>query len=122
MECYVCLEETCYSLSPCKCKNLYVHPHCFDKVVAHFTECGICKEPFYHPSIECKFEREEDPEDEEPKYPEFFKVIAKLLLSYVIMYIIISYLVYQEILFNGFIIFITTAVYLLCIIIFGNKI
>ena len=45
-ECYVCLDE-CYSLSPCKCENLYLHLECYTKLIAYNNyECKVCKAPY----------------------------------------------------------------------------
>lgn len=51
-ECYVCT-DTSYTLSPCKCKNLYLHQDCYDKLLAYNNKhCGVCLEPFPFPEVE----------------------------------------------------------------------
>tara|TARA_A100001015_G_C14950938_1_gene696723 strand:- start:585 stop:1049 length:465 start_codon:yes stop_codon:yes gene_type:complete len=52
MECYVCTEPA-FTLSPCKCKNLYLHEDCYAKLLAYDNKrCGVCLEPFPLPDIE----------------------------------------------------------------------
>lgn len=51
-ECYVCT-EIAYTLSPCKCKNLYLHDDCYGKLLAYDNKhCGVCLEPFPLPDLE----------------------------------------------------------------------
>ena len=46
MECYVCT-EVAYTLSPCKCKNLYLHQKCYEKLLAYENyKCNVCLTPF----------------------------------------------------------------------------
>lgn len=120
MECYVCLEENCYTLSPCKCTNLSVHPHCYAEVVANFKECGVCREPF------CLDLGELEPKDSEdlPEASYFicFRMALKLIGLYITLYLVVSYFIGQNIVLNGFNIFITTVIYVLCMLFFGNKI
>ena len=42
-QCYICYEE-CNNLSPCNCKNLYVHNKCIKKSVESLNkyDCTIC--------------------------------------------------------------------------------
>jgi len=52
MECYVCTEPA-YSLSPCACKNLYLHEDCYAKLLLYNnTRCGICLQDYPLPDIE----------------------------------------------------------------------
>ena len=45
-ECYVCY-DTCYSLSPCKCTNLYLCNICYAKLIIYNnTKCTICSSPY----------------------------------------------------------------------------
>ena len=47
MECYVCLEDGCQTLSPCKCTNLYLHEACYYELIAYdHTQCKVCKSNF----------------------------------------------------------------------------
>lgn len=51
-ECYVCT-DIAYTLSPCKCKNLYLHDDCYGKLLAYDNKhCGVCLEPFPLPDLE----------------------------------------------------------------------
>ena len=51
-ECYVCTEMA-YTLSPCKCTNLFLHENCYAKLLAYDnTKCGVCTEPFPLPKID----------------------------------------------------------------------
>lgn len=51
-ECYVCTDIS-YTLSPCKCKNLYLHQDCYAKLLAYNNkQCGVCLEPFPLPDLE----------------------------------------------------------------------
>tara|TARA_Y100000817_G_scaffold283961_1_gene250220 strand:+ start:683 stop:1129 length:447 start_codon:yes stop_codon:yes gene_type:complete len=52
MECYVCTEPA-FSLSPCACKNLYLHEDCYAKLLAYDNKrCGICLQDYPLPDIE----------------------------------------------------------------------
>ena len=52
MECYVCTEPA-FTLSPCKCKNLYLHDDCYAKLLAYDNKrCGICLQDYPLPDIE----------------------------------------------------------------------
>lgn len=121
MECYVCLEENCYTLSPCKCTNLYVHPHCYIQVVQNFKECGICKEPFYDQFIKYEFQ-EEGEEEEEPNYPDCLKTYMKISVSYILIYLAISFSYDQQLTLTGLKIFLATIAFFICMIIFGKHI
>lgn len=47
MECYVCLEDGCQTLSPCKCTNLYLHEACYYELIEYnHTQCKVCKTDF----------------------------------------------------------------------------
>lgn len=51
-ECYVCT-DIAYTLSPCKCKNLFLHEDCYAKLLAYDNiKCGVCTEPFPLPRID----------------------------------------------------------------------
>jgi len=45
-ECYICTDE-CYTLSPCKCKNAYLHQECYTRLIAYeHKQCSICLADF----------------------------------------------------------------------------
>lgn len=49
-ECYVCCEE-CYTLSPCKCTNAYLHSECYYKLLEYKqTQCTMCLSSFPIPN------------------------------------------------------------------------
>lgn len=51
-ECYVCTEMA-YTLSPCNCKNLFLHEDCYAKLLAYDNiKCGVCTKPFPLPHID----------------------------------------------------------------------
>tara|TARA_B100000676_G_C18085535_1_gene854704 strand:- start:3976 stop:4425 length:450 start_codon:yes stop_codon:yes gene_type:complete len=53
-ECYVCTEMA-YTLSPCKCKNLFLHDDCYAKLLAYDNkQCGVCLEDFPLPDLEAQ--------------------------------------------------------------------
>lgn len=44
-DCYICLEPCC-ERSPCKCKHLYVHRACLDRMARKgFRRCPVCLTP-----------------------------------------------------------------------------
>ena len=125
MECYVCLEENCYTLSPCKCTNLYVHPHCYVQVALNFKQCGICKEPFYTNFVEIEEEQElegSDEDNENLSCAHYCKTVAKLIISFFLTYASVSYCFYQQLTCNAFTVFFSLLMYFILITIFGKHI
>ena len=45
-ECYVCT-DACDTLSPCKCKNLFLHENCYAMLLLYENKkCGVCLEDY----------------------------------------------------------------------------
>ena len=69
-DCYVCMEP-CFTLSPCKCTNLFLHEHCYYHLLEYkHYECTVCKENYPHVNIyseDTDTYSEEEEDDEEPK-------------------------------------------------------
>ena len=67
-ECYVCT-DACDTLSPCKCKNLFLHENCYAMLLLYENKkCGVCLEDY--PLVDMKpittIVQEEEEEEIEP--------------------------------------------------------
>lgn len=67
-ECYVCT-DACDTLSPCKCKNLFLHENCYAMLLLYDNKnCGVCLENY--PLVDIKpittIVQEEEEEEIEP--------------------------------------------------------
>lgn len=65
-ECYVCY-DACYSLSPCKCTDLYLCDNCYAKLILYNnTKCTVCSAPYppSHLNLVSGAEDENEEEDE----------------------------------------------------------
>ena len=67
-ECYVCT-DACDTLSPCKCKNLFLHENCYAMLLLYENKkCGVCLEDY--PLVDIKpittIVQEEEEEEIEP--------------------------------------------------------
>ena len=66
MECYICTEPA-FTLSPCKCTNLYIHDHCYATLIAYnHTKCSICLEEYPIKDTTKDIESMDEEEDDEP--------------------------------------------------------
>ena len=107
-ECYVCT-DACDTLSPCKCKNLFLHENCYAMLLLYENKkCGVCLEDY--PLVDIKpittIVQEEEEEEIEPNplwifcpimmRPQPFKLkaiymgldtIIGLLLIFMVLYI-----------------------------------
>jgi hypothetical protein len=64
-DCYICMEE-CYTLSPCKCVNMYLHEDCYAKLLAYDNDsCKICNEPYPDKPSDIFIDLEDDESEED---------------------------------------------------------
>ena len=64
-ECYVCY-DACYSLSPCKCTDLYLCNNCYAKLILYNnTKCTVCSAPYPPSHLKVVADVEEEMENEE---------------------------------------------------------
>ena len=64
-DCYVCMEE-CYTLSPCKCVNMYLHEDCYATLLAYNNHsCKICNETYPDKPIDIAIDLHDDESDED---------------------------------------------------------
>ena len=58
-ECYICIEENA-KLSPCNCKNMYIHDECLLELISktNSSECKVCKEEFKNVNVTVKVKRQ----------------------------------------------------------------
>lgn len=58
-ECYICIEEDA-NLSPCNCKNMYIHDECLLELISktNSSKCKVCKEEFKNVNVTVKVKRQ----------------------------------------------------------------
>ena len=58
-ECYICIEEDA-NLSPCNCKNMYIHDECLLELISktNSSKCKVCKEEFKNVDVTVKVKRQ----------------------------------------------------------------
>tara|TARA_B100001778_G_C18546767_1_gene611024 strand:+ start:323 stop:772 length:450 start_codon:yes stop_codon:yes gene_type:complete len=58
-ECYICIEGDA-KLSPCNCKNMYIHDECLLELISktNSSECKVCKEEFKNVNVTVKVKRQ----------------------------------------------------------------
>ena len=80
MECYVCTEPA-FTLSPCKCKNLYLHEDCYAKLLAYDNKrCGVCLQDYPLPDLESPtvyIEKEDEERDELIRHNMFIPILLR---------------------------------------------
>lgn len=80
MECYVCTEPA-FTLSPCKCKNLYLHENCYAKLLAYNNKrCGVCLQDYPLPDLESPavyIEKEDEERDELIRHNMFIPILLR---------------------------------------------
>lgn len=58
-ECYICIEGDA-KLSPCNCKNMYIHDECLLELISktNSSKCKVCKEEFKNVDVTVKVKRQ----------------------------------------------------------------
>jgi hypothetical protein len=58
-ECYICIEGDA-KLSPCNCKDIYIHDECLLELISktNTSKCSICKEEFKNVNVTVKVKRQ----------------------------------------------------------------